>query len=122
VIDVLHEDVIDLRTACREKPFRHRRTGKPAHISSLYRHVMRGARSSSGQRIKLETIRTPSGLRTSREAIIRFISALTNPSLPSPTTATRRHQRDSAERALRDEGFEIGGPAEESGSAAAGIK
>jgi hypothetical protein len=112
VIDALHDDLIDLRDACREKPFRHRRTGKPAHISSLYRHVMRGARASNGERIRLETVRTPSGLRTSREAIQRFISALTNPDLPPPTTASRRRQRDAAEHELRNDGFEVGSPDE----------
>jgi hypothetical protein len=109
MIDMLKEDLIVLRAACREKPFRHRRTGKPAHISSLYRHVMRGARAANGERIRLETVRTPSGLRTSREAIARFIQALTDPGLPLPTAAKRRQAQEAAETELRRAGFEIGG-------------
>jgi hypothetical protein len=69
---------------------------------------MRGATASNGARIRLETVRTPSGLRTSREAIQRFISALTNQGLPPPTTASRRHQQEKAERELSEAGFEVG--------------
>jgi len=108
MIDVLTEDLIDLRTACCERPFRHGRTGKPAHISSLYRHVLRGARAANGERIRLETVLTPSGRRTSREAIQRFIAALTEPGLPPPTTARRDREREAAEQELAEAGFEIG--------------
>lgn len=90
MIDVLLEDLIDLRQACREKPFRNSRTGRPAHISSVYRHVMAGARAANGERIKLEVVRTPSGLRTSREAIGRFIATLTNAEAPAPARTTHR--------------------------------
>jgi hypothetical protein len=108
MIDVLTEDLIDLRQVCREKPFRNARTGRPAHISSVYRHVMTGARAANGDRICLETVRTPSGLRTSREAIARFISALTDPDLPTctATPAARRRQIDAACAELNSAGLE----------------
>ena len=107
MIDAINEDLIDLRQACREKPFRNPKTNKPAHIASLYRHVLRGARDANGSRVRLETIRTPSGLRTSREAIQRFIERLTDPdgtsreSAPIRTRSQRERQvnRDDAELA-----------------------
>lgn len=114
MIDVLVEDLIDLRRACREKPFCNGRTGKPAHIASMYRHVMRGARAANGERVRLETVRTPSGLRTSREAIARFIAALTDPNTPliASTSALRRRQVDRACAELADAGFDVEGNAE----------
>lgn len=78
-IDVLSEDLIDLKDAAKAQPFRNPRTRKPAHIASIYRYVEKGARAANGQRIRLETIRTPRGLMTSRQAIVRFIAALTDP-------------------------------------------
>lgn len=79
VIDVLGEDLLDLKEATKAQPFRNPRTRKPAHVASIYRYVEKGARASNGQRIRLETIRTPRGLMTSRQAIVRFIEALTDP-------------------------------------------
>jgi hypothetical protein len=111
MIDVTTEDLIDLQKACREPVYRNCRTGKPTHIATLYRHVMRGARAANGERIRLETIRTPSELRTSREAIQRFINSLTDPDAPvSPTSPKRRKQQiRAAEQELAEAGFEIGG-------------
>jgi hypothetical protein len=112
MFDVLNEDLIDLRAACREKPFRHRKTGKPAHISSMYRHVMRGARAANGERVRLETVRTPSGLRTSREAVQRFIAALTDPhaDAPPPRSRVRERQQAGAVAELMQDGFEMPEP------------
>ncbi len=111
MFDAMTEDLIDLRQACREKPFRNAKTGKPAHISSMFRHVMRGARAANGERIRLETIRVPSGLRTSREAVARFIARLTDPDAPVATASpkARRKQIAQAEAELRAAGFEIDG-------------
>lgn len=107
MIDVFQEDLIDLRQACREPVFRNRLTKKPAHIASVYRYVMRGARAANGERIRLETVRTPRGMLTSREAIVRFIEALTNPDTPTPTptSATRRRQIEQAEKELAEAGM-----------------
>jgi hypothetical protein len=92
VIDVFSEELIDLRRVCRESVFRNPNSNKPAHISSVYRHVLRGALAVNGDRVKLEVVKTPSGLRTSREAIQRFVERLTNPgtSTAAPTPAARR--------------------------------
>ena len=109
MIDIETEDLIDLRAACREPVFR-QKTGKALHISGMYRHVLRGARDANGDRVKLETVRTPSGLRTSREAIGRFIAALTDPDsdIPTPVPAVRRKQIADAEAELAGAGFALG--------------
>jgi hypothetical protein len=109
MIDIFGEDLIDLRAACKEPPFRHPKTGKPGHISGMYRHALRGARAADGSRIRLETVRTPSGLRTSREAIQRFIAALTNPDnpLPPPRSAIRQREIAGACSELEKDGFAL---------------
>ncbi|MGA2443407.1 MAG: hypothetical protein ABSH08_20840 [Tepidisphaeraceae bacterium] len=62
-----------------------------------------------GQRVKLEVFRSPGGLRTSREAISRFIQRLTvrETTLPVPTTVARKKEMEAAERELTEAGFEL---------------
>lgn len=101
MIDIQTEDLMDLKEAAREPVFRSPKTKKPAHVASIYRHVLRGGRAANGERVKLETIRTPSGLRTSRQAVERFIAALTNPdAAPAPTPSQRRREIEAAEKRL----------------------
>jgi hypothetical protein len=109
VAELLGEHLIDLRQACGEAPLRNPRTGKPCHISQLYRYVTRGARAANGTRVRLQTVLTPSGRRTSREAIMRFIAALTDPGAPPPTPRVRKQQIAQAEAELSAAGFEVGG-------------
>jgi len=89
MIDVFSEQLIDLHAACRLPPFRNVQTGKPAHISSMYRNILRGAVGACGERIKLETVRTPGGIRTSLEAVQRFCNELTHPDHWRSTTKSR---------------------------------
>jgi len=98
MIDVLNEDLIDLREAAGLPPFRNRRTRKPAHSASIYRYAQTGAKASNGEKIRLETVKVPAGLVTSRQAVERFIRALTDPDAdPSePTPLQRRKQIDAA--------------------------
>jgi Protein of unknown function (DUF1580) len=108
MIDIEAERLIDLKEACRLPVFRNPKTKKAAHFSSIYRHILRGARDARGERVKLETIRTPGGLRTSVEAVERFIRQLTTGnSIPSPTTKTRRRQMHAAEKELAAAGFDL---------------
>lgn len=109
MIDVLAETLIDLPTAAREPALRNARTGKPCHAAQLYRFFHIGARSVTGERVRLEFVKVPSGLRTSREAVARFIAALTDPDRPTapPRTRTRQAQQDRAERELAAAGFEV---------------
>lgn len=105
MIDAMHETIISLRRAAELPPLRNHRTGKPSHVASIYRHVMHGALDANGNRVKLETIRTPAGLLTSKEAVERFIRRLTAPDLPPVPTfkqqeAHRRRQIEAAEKRL----------------------
>jgi hypothetical protein len=108
-IDITTETLLSPTEAARERVFR--RNGKSIHASAIYRYIVRGCTNPRGERIRLETIRTPMGVRTSREAITRFIAALSGQSLPASTSATRKKQIEQAEKELEAAGFEVGGPA-----------
>jgi hypothetical protein len=110
MIDIYHEELISLHTACGEDVFRNQRTGKPANIASIYRYALRGGRALDGSQIRLETIKTPSGLRTSKEAIQRFIDAMSNPPTTPQRSVSRAQEIARAESELRKDKFEIGGP------------
>lgn len=99
MIDVFAENLIDFRAVARLRPLRNNKTGKPAGLASIYRYVLRGARAANGERVKLEVVRTPSGLRSSRRAVERFIRALSNldTQLPAPRSSTSAKQIASAE-------------------------
>jgi hypothetical protein len=86
MIDVFAENLIDFRAVARLRPLRNNKTGKPAGLASIYRYVLRGARAANGERVKLEVVRTPSGLRSSRRAVERFIRAQ-QPRHTTPRTA-----------------------------------
>ena len=58
-IDSQREKLIRLGKAARLIPSS---SGRPMHISSMYRFVQKGSRG-----VKLEVVKTPSGLTTSRE-------------------------------------------------------
>lgn len=107
MIDVNVEQLLDINQAARHPAFRNTRTGKAAHVSSIFRYALYGGRAVNGQRIKLETVKVPSGLRTSVEAIERFIAALTCPEIDPPrtTSAARRKQIEMAEKELAEAGF-----------------
>ena len=110
MIDVMTETIVDFPAACRHPALRNSRTGKASSLASLYRFIQRGARSVSGERVKLETIRLPAGMRTSTEAVERFIRALNDPDAmpPAPRSASRKKQVDRAEAELQAAGFELG--------------
>src|SRR5688572_4346815 len=99
-IDIECEDLITLKDACKHRAFI--RNHRPINLATLRRYVLRGSRG-----VILETIRTPAGLITSRQAIVRFIERLSDPvvsrmtSSPSQCAAAHRH----AEAALAAEGI-----------------
>jgi hypothetical protein len=51
--------------------------GKKCHASTILRWILDGAKSPTGERVRLEAIRRPCGWLTSREAVQRFLEALT---------------------------------------------
>ncbi len=75
-----------------------RRFGRRPHLSTIYRWMSRGARNLSGQRVRLESLKTPGGRVTSQEAIARFIFALND-----TTSVAQIMNRDGeTARALRE--------------------
>jgi hypothetical protein len=103
MIDVLTDELINFRTAAKLPPFR-RRDGKAAHISTIFRFAQRGARAKNGDRILLECVKTPSGLRTTSAAVAQFIEQLTNPDLPAASSRQRERSIAAAEKELTDAG------------------
>jgi hypothetical protein len=102
-IDISTENIIDLRDTAKMPVFRNARSGKAAHMSQLYRWTTgSGARAADGTRVRLATIRTPSGLRTSVEAVERFIHALTEGDGEPMSVRTSRQRQRAAEQAKRE--------------------
>ena len=83
-IDALSEDLLTLNEAACYCP--RRRQGKKPHVSTLHRWATRGSRG-----VILETLETPSGRCTSKQALRRFFDALTRLTERSPVRV-RTHQ------------------------------
>lgn len=100
MIDPLSEKLITLNEARRLAPLM--TNGKPCDIKKLYRLVQIGSKAGNGERIRLEACRCPDGLRTSLEAVGRFIQRLTDPGAEIETVTPAQRQRaiDRAEREL----------------------
>lgn len=88
-INILNEQVLSMAQAARVLPTR--TNGKPLHVGTLYRWVCQGLRG-----VRLETVRIGDHMYTSREALQRFVGALTD-------AAERRGVNDESGTAgLRD--------------------
>jgi hypothetical protein len=98
VIDLLTETSLSLTEAARLLPCG-RRNRKP-HLSTLLRWVLTGAKSATGELVRLEALRLGGRWVTTREALQRFAERLT-PSLYDPPDAkqvprlTKARQRAS---------------------------
>jgi Protein of unknown function (DUF1580) len=108
MIDLSRESPLPLAAACRIIPAA--RGGKRTHISTLLRWILQGAKSPSGNLVRLDGIRIGNRWHTSREAIQRFAEALTPRTvvsdLPVPRTAAERQRTvDRADRILDREGL-----------------
>ncbi len=105
MIDITAEHLIAPREYCEMRP--PGRNGRPMHIATAYRHIFNGVRG-----IKLEHVKIGSQIYTSREAVQRFIEAMTDlprgkspsPAKPPRTTAARSKAFARAEAALDDLG------------------
>ncbi|HZL37859.1 MAG TPA: DUF1580 domain-containing protein [Tepidisphaeraceae bacterium] len=107
MIDVTNETLLTLREAGNLAVFKNRKTGKRAHVASIYRFALHGAVDLQGNRVRLETIRTPGGQLTSRQAVERFIRALTDPDAQpnAPTPRQRQREIEAAESRLTAAGI-----------------
>ena len=83
--------------------FMPRRNGKPLHKRVPFRWVSAGIRGEGEHPIRLEAVRTPAGLATTRSAVLRFFRLLTDPDASRaarPTPAQRRKQFGAAAQRL----------------------
>jgi hypothetical protein len=102
MIDLTVESVLSLEQAADILP--PGRGGARPTLSCILRWILKGAKSPSGERVRLEGIRVGGRWITSREALQRFAERLT-PQLdgsqtPTPRSSSRRQQ--ASERAARE--------------------
>jgi hypothetical protein len=77
------------------------RRGKPTHISTVLRWILRGVPGPGGRRIRLRASRLGSHWVTSREALTEFTRALTPTLDAEPAAAPRTaNQRERAAAAV----------------------
>ncbi len=94
MIDICDETLISVAEAVKKLPRRH--TGRPVHLSTVYRWAQRGVRG-----VRLETIRVGNTICTSMEALQRFFERCTDRST-KPLRVTRRQRGCQIERAERE--------------------
>lgn len=101
MIDIMYEEVVNLTEASKLLP---PVNGKRVHINTLHRWSTRGVRGG----IRLETARIGRRLVTSREALQRFVKAVSDAPAPEPTprmpsTKARTHaqQAHAVEQAMK---------------------
>jgi hypothetical protein len=102
VIDLASDSTLSLTQTARLLP--PGRGDRPVTLSCVLRWVLRGARSPSGELVRLEAVRLGGRWVTSREALQRFTEQLT-PNLDAgratPTPRTPGHRQRASERAGR---------------------
>jgi hypothetical protein len=95
---LMAETLISVSEAARSIPA-HRGTGR-CNPATVWRWITEGVRSTSGERVRLESVRIGGRFVTSREALDRFIQRLSadaGVAAPAPRTPTQRQR--SAKRA-----------------------
>jgi hypothetical protein len=103
VLDLTTETPLPLKDACALIP--PARRGRRTHLSTILRWVLQGARSPSGERVRLEAVRLGSRWVTSREALQRFAERLTpqaHEDAPHPAPRTPASRRRAADRVGRE--------------------
>src|SRR5262245_23181031 len=101
MIDLATESILSLRDAAKLIP--PARQGRPVSFQCILRWALDGAKTPSGERVRLEAIRLGGRWVTSREAIQRWAEALTpktDNSMSRPRTL--RQRRRSAEQAEKE--------------------
>jgi hypothetical protein len=104
--DLLNEDVISLAGVARLFPGA--RGAERVSPTTTFRWCTRGVRTPAGV-VKLESFRAGSRVFTSRQAVERFVAALSTPAEPvaAPvvrTPSARRKAADAAAEALKAAG------------------
>ena len=104
--DLLTEDVISLAAA--GKLFPGSRGADRVNPSTVYRWTIQGVRTPAGV-VRLESLRGGSRVFTTRQAVVRFVTALSAPAEPTAaplvrTPSARRKAADAAAEALKAAG------------------
>jgi hypothetical protein len=108
VLDLTHETPLPLAAAAKLVP--PGRNGKRTHLSTLLRWILQGAKSPSGEIVRLEAARLGARWVTSREALQRFSAALTptvSDTSPTPPRSPDARRRASERAAKKLEGVGI---------------
>lgn len=100
--NLLTENVISLGTAARMFPGS--RGAEQTSPSTVYRWAVKGTRTSDGRTIRLEHFRAGCRVMTTRQAVERYVQALTSTgnsdTTPIRTPAARTRASEDAVRAL----------------------
>jgi hypothetical protein len=111
MLDLAKEERLSLQQAAKLYPSS--RNGRPTHISTPLRHITKGVRLASGERVRLEGARLGGRWITSVQAMERFMARLTAGALGDATTNApiirttrqRRRELDRVDRELVEAGF-----------------
>jgi hypothetical protein len=97
---LLAEAIVGLSAVARDLPGS--APGKSVHAATMWRWATSGCTARDGRRVVLETVKIGSRIFTSREAVARFIEALSEapPTATPPRTPAAR--RKASERAARE--------------------
>ena len=88
MIEIAKESLISLHEIPQRLP--PRRSGRPVHMSTVYRWIQRGVRG-----VRLEAVRIGGILSTSREALQRFAEQLSGElDLPAVSSRSERQLRE----------------------------
>src|SRR5262245_22295980 len=79
----VHEQKVPFAKLAEELP--PARSGKKCHLSTLIRWATKGARGPGGQQVRLEAARLGHRWVSTREALARFMAALTPRPIQNPT-------------------------------------
>jgi hypothetical protein len=100
MINVNSEELLSLRDAAKLLPSA--RSGKPVTFQCILRWALTGSLAPDGERVKLEAVRLGNRWVTSKEALQRFVIALTPPEKKALKRRTPRQVKTACEKASRE--------------------
>jgi hypothetical protein len=104
MIDIAEEEILTLTQARSEPLLMRFNDGRRPDVATVWRWCMRGVKTLKGETVQLERLKLARGIRTSREAIVRFVEAAASPSPEAPPRRPRRQTVRDAERACERQG------------------
>ena len=95
--ELLNEEIISLATAAKMLPGS--RGAKHVSPATMFRWCSDGITSAAGERVRLEHIRAGGRLLTTKQAMMRFLEALTAVPDAAPVRSPAQRRRDSQKAA-----------------------